>query len=185
MSPALIFTLGLVILILFAWYFATDDEGRKRWIGAILTVLVTGVAIASVVPPFDVPKKDDKGNVVVDERGKPVIEKHGKIKKGIDIAGGTSFLIRLIPGKDDKGNTRELSSDAVGRAVEVIRKRVDSLGTSEPVIAPQPPDRILVQLPGVDPTSVEGYREALKKVAKLEFRMVHPDSDRLLPAIEA
>ena len=185
MSPALIFTLGLVILILFAWYFATDDEGRKRWIGSILTVLVTGVAIASVVPPFDVPKKDDKGNIVVDERGKPVIEKHGKIKKGIDLAGGTSFLIRLIPGKDDKGNTRELSPDAVGRAVEVIRKRVDSLGTSEPVIAPQPPDRILVQLPGVDPTSVEGYREALKKVAKLEFRMVHPDSDRLLPAIEA
>ena len=185
MSPALIFTLGLVILILFAWYFATDSEDRKRWIGSILAVLVTSVAIASVVPPFDIPKKDAAGNVVKDEKGKPVIEQHGRIKKGIDLAGGTSFLIRLQPAKEEDGTTREITSDALGRAVEVIRKRVDSLGTSEPVIAPQPPDRSLVQLPGVDPTSVANYREALKKVAKLEFRMVHPDSDDLLRAIEA
>jgi SecD/SecF fusion protein len=185
MSPALIFTLGLVILILFAWYFATDDENRKRWIGSILSVLVTGVAIASVIPPFDVPKKDDAGKPVLDERGKPVVDKHGRIKKGIDLAGGTSFLIRLQPAKDQDGRERPITPDALDRAIEVIRKRVDALGTSEPVIAPQPPDRILVQLPGVDPASVANYREALKKVAKLEFRMVHPESRTLLPAIEA
>jgi SecD/SecF fusion protein len=185
MSPALIFILGLVILILFGWYFATDSEDRKRWIGTALSILMVAVAIASVIPPFDVPKRDDAGNVIKDEKGKPVIDRHGRMKKGIDLAGGTSFLIRLQPAVDEEGKARPITEDAIDRAVEVIRKRVDALGTSEPVIAPQPPDRILVQLPGVDPASVEGYREALKKVAKLEFRMVHPESESLLLQIEA
>src|SRR5687768_5601107 len=107
MSPALIFTIGLIILILFVWYFATDDENRKRWIGSILTVLVTAVAIASIIPPFDIPKRDAAGNVVKDEKGKPIIEKHGRLKRGIDIAGGTSFLIRLQPAKNEDGTTRD------------------------------------------------------------------------------
>jgi SecD/SecF fusion protein len=184
MTPAITFILGFTILILFGWYFATDSESRKRWLGSALAVLVTGLAIASVVPPFDVPKRDAAGNVVVDEKGKPVIENHGKIKKGIDLAGGTSFLIRLQPGKEEDGSPRPITQDSIERAVEVIRQRVDALGTSEPVIAPQPPDRVMVQLPGVDPSTVAAYREALKKVAKLEFRMVHPDSERLLPQIE-
>ena len=185
MSPALVFTLGLIILILFAWYFATDQERKKRWLGTMLAIVVTAVAIASVVPPFDVVKKDAAGKPVLDEKGKPTIEKHGRIKKGIDLAGGTSFLIRLQPGTDDNGNLRPITSDSIDRAIEAIRKRVDSLGTSEPVIAPQPPDAILVQLPGVDPASVEAYREALKKVAKLEFRMVHPQSRALVDQIES
>jgi SecD/SecF fusion protein len=141
------------------------------------------LAIASVVPPFDVPKKDAAGNIITDPKGKPEIAEHGKIKKGIDLAGGTSFLIRLQPALDDNGKPREITSDSIDKAVEVIRKRVDSLGTSEPVIAPQGKDTILVQLPGVDPTTVDAYREALKKVAKLEFRMVHPDSEGVLKGI--
>jgi SecD/SecF fusion protein len=184
MSPALIFILGLVILILFGWYFATDSEDRKRWLGTMLTVLVTAVAIASVIPPFDIPKKDANGAVVRDAKGKAVVEKHGRIKKGIDLAGGTSFLLKLQPAAEPDGKTRPITEDALDRAVEVIRKRVDNLGTSEPIIAPQPPDRVMVQLPGVDPASVEGYREALKKVAKLEFRMVHPENQSLLAQIE-
>lgn len=185
MTPAVTFFFGLLILVLFGWYFATDSDSRKRWLGTALTILVTALAIASVIPPFDVPKKDATGKVVEDERGKPVIERHGRIKKGIDLAGGTSFLIQLKPGVDEEGKPRPLTSDSIDDATEVIRKRVDSLGTSEPVIAPQGDDLILVQLPGVDPTIVEAYREALKKVAKLEFRMVHPQSEQLVPQIEA
>jgi SecD/SecF fusion protein len=180
MSPLAIFSLGLLVLVLFVWYFATDTDVTKRRLGSVIAILVTGLALISTIPPFDVPAKDAQGNLILDERGKPKIEKHGRIKKGIDLAGGTSFLIRLQPGVDAEGKPRPITDDAVERAVEVIRKRVDSLGTSEPVIAPQPPDRILVQLPGVDPSTVTAYREALKKVAKLEFRMVHPESQAIL-----
>jgi SecD/SecF fusion protein len=59
---------------------------------------------------------------------------------------------------------------AVGQAIEVIRRRVDALGTTEPSIQQQGPDRILVQVPGLqDPQRLE---EILGKTAKLEFRML-------------
>src|SRR5688500_12342916 len=118
LSPALTFILGFTILVLLLWYFATDSDSRKRSLGTALAVLMTALAIASVVPPFDIPKKDAAGNAILDEKGKPVIEKHGRIKKGIDLAGGTSFLIKLQPGKEEDGKPREITPDAVERAVE-------------------------------------------------------------------
>jgi preprotein translocase subunit SecD len=42
----------------------------------------------------------------------------------------------------------------LNQTVEIVRARVDSLGVSEPLIQAQPPDRIIVQLPGIrDPES--------------------------------
>ena len=59
---------------------------------------------------------------------------------------------------------------AVGQAIEVIRRRVDALGTTEPSIQQQGADRIEVQVPGLqDPTRLEAL---LGKTAKLEFRML-------------
>jgi preprotein translocase subunit SecD len=58
----------------------------------------------------------------------------------------------------------------VGQSVEIIERRVNELGTVEPLIAPQGTDRILVQVPGLqDPTRL---KDILGKTAKLEFRMV-------------
>jgi preprotein translocase subunit SecD len=57
----------------------------------------------------------------------------------------------------------------VDQAIEVIRKRVDKLGTSEPIIAPSGNDRILVQIPGLDTGEARETREQLRKVAKLEI----------------
>ena len=55
-------------------------------------------------------------------------------------------------------------------ATEVVRKRVDQLGTREPTIIRQGTNRIVVQVPGLqDP---EGLKALLGKTAKLEFRMV-------------
>jgi SecD/SecF fusion protein len=68
----------------------------------------------------------------------------------------------------------------VDQAVEVIRKRVDRMGTSEPVITPSGTDRILVQIPGLDTAKLEEARAQLKQVAKLEFKMVHPNSDAII-----
>ncbi len=53
------------------------------------------------------------------------------------------------------------------------------------MIAPAGADRILVQIPGLNPEKLEETRQQLKKVAKLEFRLVHPESSRMLPMIEA
>jgi preprotein translocase subunit SecD len=59
---------------------------------------------------------------------------------------------------------------AIEQAIEVLRRRVDALGTTEPNIQRQGADRILVQVPGLqDP---QRLKEILGQTAKLEFRMV-------------
>lgn len=58
---------------------------------------------------------------------------------------------------------------AVDQAIEVIRRRIDTTGTTEPSIQRQGADRILVQVPGLqDP---QRLKELLGRTAKLEFRM--------------
>ena len=62
------------------------------------------------------------------------------------------------------------SRRAVEQSIEVIRRRVDALGTREPNIQRQGDDRILVQVPGLqDP---EQLKTILGQTAKLEFRLV-------------
>ena len=100
------------------------------------------------------------------------------IRLGLDLQGGTSFLIRLTPEGE-----RPINPDTLDHAVEVIRKRVDQFGVSEPIITPQGSDRILVQIPGLDPEQILAARQQLAQVAKLEFRLVHPESDRLIAQV--
>ena len=74
MSPALTFCIGLAMLVLFGWYFATDHGPRKRLLAMTLVLLLVVFSIATIWPP------------------------QKKIALGLDIQGGTSFLIRLKPG---------------------------------------------------------------------------------------
>jgi SecD/SecF fusion protein len=63
---------------------------------------------------------------------------------------------------------------AIQQAIEVLRRRVDALGTTEPNIQQQGPDRILVQVPGLqDP---QRLKDILGRTAKLEFRLVANDA---------
>ena len=168
-----VFLFGLLLLCLFAWYFFTDSERIKRNLGTALTILLTGFCVWAAYPPFD--QKDASGKIIVP----------GKIHLGLDLQGGTSFLIRLNPPADDKGVKKEITKDMVDQAMEAIRKRVDQFGVSEPIITPQGTDRILVQIPGLDESHIADAREQLRKVAKLEFHLVHPGSRSLAPEIAA
>ena len=156
MSPAITFLSGLTALIIFGWYLATDFPRRKRILGTTLSLLVLWVCTESIYPPKE------------------------KIRLGLDLQGGTSFLIKL-----EKEAGQEVSKAVLDQAVEVIRKRVDKFGVSEPVITPEGNDRILVQIPGLDAEKIAEARQTLQQVAKLEFRLVHPQSDQLIPRIKA
>jgi SecD/SecF fusion protein len=120
---------------------------------------------------------------VKDAAGKVVAK--GKIHLGLDLQGGTSFLIRLDSPVNEAGEKRTITPSMQEQAVGVIRKRVDQFGVSEPVITPQGADRILVQIPGLDAGNIEQARKQLQQVAKLEFKLVHPQSAQLIPQIEA
>jgi SecD/SecF fusion protein len=156
MSPTLTFLAGLFLLGLFIWYFTTDSAGRKRWIGLSLTVFLVAFCLEAIIPPSQ------------------------KIRLGLDLQGGTSFLLRLV-GQDGE----EVTPSTLEQAIEVIRKRVDQFGVSEPVIAAQGRDRILVQIPGLDTQKLAETKDQLQRVAKLEFALVHPQSDALLAEADA
>ncbi len=56
------------------------------------------------------------------------------------------------------------------QSIEVVRRRIDELGTREPDIARAGDDRILVQVPGLqDPTQL---KTILGKTAKMTFQLV-------------
>jgi SecD/SecF fusion protein len=101
----------------------------------------------------------------------------GKIKLGLDLRGGTSFVLSMDTSKLEHASDATL---ALENAVEVLRKRVDNLGVAEPVIQPQGTDRILVQLPGLSQEARDQALRNIQRAAYLEFRMVHPESERLL-----
>ena len=59
---------------------------------------------------------------------------------------------------------------AVDQSIEVIRRRIDALGTTEPTIQREGNDRVLVEVPGLQ--NPERLKELLGQTAKLEFRLV-------------
>jgi SecD/SecF fusion protein len=172
MSPAATFFAGIGLLVLFGWYFATDSDRIRRILGTILTIAITAFCLASTYPPFDQKRSD--GTII----------RPGKIHLGLDLQGGTSFLIRLEPAASPEGNKRAITKSMVDQAIEAIRKRVDQFGVSEPIITPQGTDRILVQIPGLDAGKIQEARDQLSRVAKLEFRLVYPDNGERLRAID-
>jgi len=59
---------------------------------------------------------------------------------------------------------------AMGDATEVVRRRIDALGTREPTIVRQGTNRIVVQVPGFQ--NPQALKDLLGKTARLEFKLV-------------
>jgi SecD/SecF fusion protein len=63
-------------------------------------------------------------------------------------------------------------SSLIAQSIEVIRKRIDEVGTTEPQIQRQGADRVLVQVPGfADSTRLKAL---ISQTARLTFHLVHP-----------
>ena len=110
----------------------------------------------------------------------------GKIKLGLDLQGGTSFLVEMdtnVLFSADTNNIRqrsEVTSAALSQAVEVLRKRIDRFGVAEPIIQSAGGNRILIQLPGLSQSDKESAKQQIQKTAFLEFRMVHERSNEIV-----
>lgn len=123
-------------------------------------------------------------------------EAAGRIRLGLDLQGGTSFMVAMNTNQlisvetfTNKQGVVENRTNVVGeaelrgvldQAVEVLRKRVDKFGVAEPVIQPAGNDRILIQLPGLSEDDRERAQRQIQRAAFLEFRLVHERSDELL-----
>ena len=120
-----------------------------------------------------------------------------KLRFGLDLKGGTSFTLgvdterlaeSLIAENPAITNTpgaiqKKIEETLVGcddRIISVIRRRVDAMGTNEPVIQGMKDHRLLVQLPGVDEEVRKAAKANLQSAAFLEFRLTHPKNDQLV-----
>ena len=81
---------------------------------------------------------------------------------------------RIVLTPTDAGLAQETDS-AMQVAIEVVRKRIDEMGTREPNIVRQGAERILVQVPGLqDPAALKAL---IGRTAKLEFKLVDLTAD--------
>ncbi len=125
---------------------------------------------------------EDERNLPLKDRNRIIIQKiqreaASRIKLGLDLQGGISFLVSI-----DTNRLATISDkqSALQQAVEVLRRRIDRFGVSEPIIQPVGQSRILIQLPGLSEADKEIAREQIQRAAYLEFRLVHPESAKLL-----
>jgi preprotein translocase subunit SecD len=88
-------------------------------------------------------------------------------QRSLEVSDAGGGLIRLtVPQAAVTDRIRQ----TIEQSIQIVERRVNQLGTVEPVIQRQGTDRILVQVPGLqDPTEL---KRILGKTAKMEFRMV-------------
>ena len=86
---------------------------------------------------------------------------------GLDLRGGSSLLLELDV---SKLSNKEPLNEAMARAIEIIRNRIDQYGVGETSITRQGDKWILVQLPGV--ANPEAAEALIGKTAMLQFHIV-------------
>ncbi|MEK7849519.1 MAG: protein translocase subunit SecD [Candidatus Omnitrophota bacterium] len=100
-----------------------------------------------------------------------------RINLGLDLQGGMYLILRV----DTSQLEEKARPDAVERALEVIRNRIDEFGVKEPVVQIQGHDQIVVQLPGM--TDRKRALDLIGRTAMLEFKLVSSDTKAISDAL--
>ncbi len=88
-------------------------------------------------------------------------------QRSLEVSDAGGGLIRLVV---PQAAITDRVRQTIEQSIQIVERRVNELGTVEPLIQRQGVDRILVQVPGLqDPTEL---KKILGKTAKMEFRMV-------------
>ncbi|MEE9369489.1 MAG: protein translocase subunit SecD [Pontiella sp.] len=115
-----------------------------------------------------------------------------KVKLGLDLRGGSSFVVEVDAEDVAKKMVEDETATSIDSikdselkdrikkvqeiAVETIRNRIDVLGTSEPEIYPEGDARIVIRIPGADAETRAEAKSQILSDAVLSFKMVHPES---------
>jgi preprotein translocase subunit SecD len=102
------------------------------------------------------------------------------IKKGLDLQGGMHMTLEVDETKGAVVN----KSEALDRALKVVRSRIDQFGVAEPVVQKLGADRIIVELPGID--DPQRAQDVVQKSAFLEFQITDKTQalDKVLPRLD-
>lgn len=95
----------------------------------------------------------------------------GRLKSVLGSGVDISSSGRTITLKYTEKQKEEMVKDALARSIEIVRRRIDALGTKEPSIQSQGGKYILIQLPGVD--NPEHIKDLIGQTAKMTFHLVN------------
>src|SRR5665213_353891 len=103
------------------------------------------------------------------------------LKRGLDLQGGMHLELAV---DESKGAIAD-KSDAIERALKVVRTRIDQFGVSEPLVQKAGADRIIVELPGID--DPQRAMDVVQKSAFLQFEITDKTNalEKALPRLDA
>ena len=153
------------------WLESIREDARRRLRDARIGFTGLGIQGNSVVVRIAQPDQMDAAlkelRGLVQPIGNPLL---GSVGDDITVQRGNEpGLIVLQP---TEAGMQQRISNAVGASIETVRRRIDTLGTSEASVVRQGSDRILVQFPGLQDTSQ--LKALIGETARLSFHEVHP-----------
>jgi preprotein translocase subunit SecD len=103
------------------------------------------------------------------------------LKRGLDLQGGMHLALEV----DESKGVVPQKSEALDRALKVVRTRIDQFGVSEPLVQKSGNDRIIVELPGID--DPQRAQEVVQKSAFLQFKITDKTGalEKALPRLDA
>lgn len=104
-----------------------------------------------------------------------------EINLGADLRGGTRLLYRIDLEKAKTDGLVEADADPADirkRTIDVMLKRVDSMGLREINVVAQGDDEIVVELPGLTDTEISNIKDTITSLGRLEFRLIADATDQ-------
>ncbi|MBI3790858.1 MAG: protein translocase subunit SecD [Gemmatimonadetes bacterium] len=140
-------------------------------------LLIVGLLLASAFAlfPRTVVERVKRGDGFVLDTTRKV-----PIKLGLDLQGGMHLAMEI----DESKGTVANKSEALDRALKVVRTRIDEFGVSEPVVQKEGTDRIIVELPGIDDR--QRAQDVVQKSAFLQFQITDKTQalEKALPRLD-
>ncbi len=102
------------------------------------------------------------------------------LKRGLDLQGGMHLTLEVDESKGAVAN----KSEALDRALKVVRTRIDEFGVSEPIVQKVGNDRLIVELPGID--DPQRATDVVQKAAFLQFQITDKTNalDKVIPRLD-
>jgi SecD/SecF fusion protein len=138
-----------------------------RWLIVGLTVLASAWYLWPTLRYYSMSRAEREAVRLRDPSALDRLEE-GAIQLGLDLQGGMHLVLELD--QTDRSFSGEERTDAIDRALEIIRNRVDQFGVSEPLIQKVGNERIIVELPGIQ--DEDRAKALVQQAAYLEFLLV-------------
>jgi len=110
----------------------------------------------------------------------------GRMQLGLDLRGGVAVTLEVDPtALASKTASEGERTQKLEKAVEIISQRINAYGVAEPLIRVVGTNRIEIQMPNLSTKDNPEILDAVRKPARLDFRLVHPTlTPRNVPAGE-